>query len=155
MDKRQLVTYCGMYCSLCVHRTRIPNHARELVQVLKEAKYDKRAAGIPEFKDFWTFVNGLANVPDDRCCKLGGCGHSTCAIRKCAQSKGVETCDCCSDFPCEKVNAIAKYYPTLVFDGHRRKQVGMDAWINEQERRLKAGFQYADITCRADEAPSA
>jgi len=44
-------------------------------------------------------------------------------------------------------------YPTLIADGKRIKKIGIDAWIEEQEERVKTGFAYADIRCYPYEVP--
>ena len=44
-------------------------------------------------------------------------------------------------------------YPTLIADGKRIKKIGIDAWIEEQEERVKTGFAYADIRCYPHEVP--
>ena len=30
----------------------------------------------------------------------------------------------------------------LIFDGHRMKKIGLEAWLIEQEERIKDGFHY-------------
>ena len=50
-------------------------------------------------------------------------------------------------YPCHRITALAKGYPTLIADGERMKRIGIDAWIEEQEKRVKTGFVYADIRC--------
>jgi hypothetical protein len=36
-------------------------------------------------------------------------------------------------------------YPTLVCDAERRKRIGVETWIERQEKRLQTGFQYSDM----------
>lgn len=154
MNKRQLISYCGLYCGLCAERTRVPEKARDLIAAMKEEGYQNWGQSMPEFKEFWAFANRLAEVSDDRCCRSGKCGAPFCTIRKCAEERAIETCDQCKEFPCKRVNGIAKGYPTLIHDAERRRRIGVDAWIEEQEKRLSAGFQYADIRCYPYDVPS-
>jgi hypothetical protein len=42
---------------------------------------------------------------------------------------------------------IAKGYPTLIADGNRIREIGIETWIQEQEERAKTGFAYGDIRC--------
>jgi len=42
---------------------------------------------------------------------------------------------------------IAKGYPTLIADGQRMREIGIEAWIQEQEKRAETGFAYVDIRC--------
>ncbi len=48
---------------------------------------------------------------------------------------------------------IAKGYPTLIADGERMKEIGIEAWIDEQEERAKTGVAYVDIRCYPYEVP--
>ncbi len=75
------------------------------------------------------------------------CGTPDCAIRNCAKDRGVTACGFCSEYPCAKLKTLFKSGPTLLFDGYRIKEIGMDAWIEEQEARRKNGFCYGDIRC--------
>ena len=62
-------------------------------------------------------------------------------------------CIQCEEYPCNRVNGIAKGYPTLIADGKRIKDIGIDTWIKEQEERAKTGFAYVDIRCYPYEVP--
>jgi hypothetical protein len=68
-------------------------------------------------------------------------------MRRCAKVKGVDACPFCDDYPCEMLLEFSRRYPTLIFDGQRMKQIGMQAWIAEQESRRQNGFCYGDIRC--------
>jgi len=154
MGKRELITYCGLYCSLCAERSRIPEKAGELMAALETEGYPQWAKDLPDFNEFWAFIHRLAEPSEKGCCRSGGCGSPACSIRKCAKERGVEICDQCPDFPCKRIQGIAKGYPTLLHDAKRRQEIGVEAWIEEQEKRLKTGFQYADIRCYPYEVPS-
>lgn len=56
-------------------------------------------------------------------------------------------CPLCADYPCEMIQKFAKSEPTLIFDGKRMKEIGLEKWINEQEVRRQNGFSYGDIRC--------
>jgi hypothetical protein len=49
---------------------------------------------------------------------------------------------------------FAKSEPTLLHDGERFKQIGIEAWIEEQEERGRCGFNYGDIRCFPVEIPT-
>ena len=59
----------------------------------------------------------------------------------------MEVCPFCDEYPCERITGLAKGYVTLLADGQRMKDIGLDAWIQEQEDRCKTGFAYVDIRC--------
>jgi len=105
------------------------------------------------FDEFWEFLTDLCD-PDKSCpgCRQDG-GPPFCSIRKCARRQEVEVCVFCEEYPCKRVLGIAKGYPTLLADGERMREIGMDAWVREQEERAKTGFAYVDIRCYPHEVP--
>ena len=96
MDSSRLVSYCGVYCDLCGARNDTPERARALIATLRQAEMDKWGAGMPDFVEFWRFLNNLADVPADKCCRSAKCGAPNCAIRNCARSRQVVVCALCS-----------------------------------------------------------
>ncbi len=120
---------------------------------MKDEGYHHWGAEMPQFKEFWSYVHRLADVSDERCCRSGKCGAPFCTIRKCAKKRGLERCDQCEEFPCRRVNGIAEGYPTIIHDAERRKKIGDDKWVEEQEKRREAGFQYSDIRCNPYTVP--
>ena len=97
------------------------------------------------FKEFWAFLNKLAEMGPGCSCRSGKCGPPFCVIRKCVQEKGIDACPFCDEYPCNRVLGIAQGYVTMLADGKRMKEKGLDVWIEEQEERRKTGFAYADI----------
>ena len=41
----------------------------------------------------------------------------------------------------------------MLADANRMKEIGIDAWIQEQEERRETGFAYVDIRCQPYEVP--
>jgi len=153
MDNMKYVTYCGLYCRLCAQHGRIPRQAQALHQSMVKEGYEFWGKELPGFEAFWEFLTSLCD-PCKSCpgCRQGG-GPPFCTIRKCARKRGVEICVFCADYPCSRVLGIAKGYPTLIADGERMKEIGIEAWIDEQEERAKTGFAYVDIRCYPYEVP--
>ena len=147
MDDLKLITYCGLYCELCANRGRIPQQAKALKESMFKEGYDKWGSPIPAFNDFWKFLSYLCD-PNTGCpgCRQGG-GPPECTIRKCALEKKIDVCIFCRDYPCKRVLGLAKGYPTLIADGKRMKEIGIETWVKEQEERAKTGFAYVDIRC--------
>ena len=154
MTDLRLVTYCGLYCGLCAQRNRIPRRAESLREAMRIEGYEHWGAELQGFNEFWTFLGALAESEAKCSCREGGCGPPFCGIRKCAQEKGVQVCALCDEYPCHRIDGIAKGYPLLLADGTRMKEIGLEAWIEEQEERSKTGFAYADIRCYPYEVPS-
>ena len=146
MPDLKYVTYCGLYCRLCDNLARIPQQASALYKTLLKGGWEYFGPDcISGFREFWAGLEQLSRVdPDFKGCR-GGCGNPHCDIRKCAQSRKVELCSSCNDYPCGHIEELAKRYPNLIGDGRRQQEIGLEKWIQEQEERCKAGFCYADI----------
>lgn len=153
METLKLITYCGLYCGLCAQHTRIPEQAKRLKESMKKEGYEYWGNEIPGFKGFWKFLSNLAESKEDCNCRQGNCGAPFCTIRKCAQDKHVEICVDCNEYPCQRILGIAKGYPTLLADGKRMKEIGIETWVKEQEERRTTGFAYVDIRCYPYEVP--
>lgn len=154
MANLKLVTYCGLYCGLCSQKNRTPKRAKALLDIMKKDGYEYWGGELPGFKEFWKFLKKLIELerPPNNC-RDGKCGPPFCSIRKCAKEKGIEICVFCKEYPCKRIEGIAKGYPTLFADGKRIKKIGIDKWIKEQEERAKTGFSYVDIRCYPYEVP--
>ena len=148
------VTYCGLYCGLCSQRNRIPPRAGSLQEAMRKEGWNLWGNEIPGFKEFWSFLKGLAEAESRCSCREGTCGPPFCGIRKCARKKGIEICTFCGDYPCHRIQGLAKGYMTLLADGRRMKEIGVEAWIQEQEERRKTGFAYVDIRGPSYEVPA-
>lgn len=144
-ENLEFLTICGLYCNLCSQRARIPQQARALRDTLAKEGFDQWGQNMPNFKEFWTFLNQWSDIKN-ACpgCRQGG-GNPECDIRQCAHEKKVDMCPHCDEYPCQRIQELNGVYPTLVADGRRLKDIGTDAWIAEQKNRAKAGFVYSDI----------
>jgi len=145
MANLEQVTYCGLYCGLCAQCNRIPQRAVLLRDAMRTEGYENWGKELPQFEEFWLFLNNLAGSEARCSCRRGNCGPSFCGIRKCARGKGIEVCIYCTEYPCQMILGIAKGYVSMLADGQRMKVIGIDTWIQEQEERRKTGFSYSDI----------
>jgi hypothetical protein len=145
MNPKSEVAYCGLYCPNCGARCHLPQRASALIEELLVGEYDKWGHTLEGFTPFWKFLHELADESIPKRCQEGTCGNPNCGMRDCAQQKGIEACPLCDDYPCEMITQFSRHYPTLLFDGKRMKDIGMEAWIAEQEARRQRGFCYGDI----------
>jgi len=145
MTDLKRVAYCGLYCGLCLNCVRIPRRAGELKELLKKVSAEEWGPELPGFDGFWRFLDTLAEFEPRASCREQTCGPEPCAIRTCASAKGVTACPFCDEYPCDPIHAIAKRYVTLLGDGQRMRDIGLDRWIEEQEARQARGFAYTDI----------
>lgn len=141
----RLVGYCGLYCGLCANRSRIPKRAKQLEETLHEEGMDSWYTRLPSMKDtfppFWAFLDRLGKL--DCTCRTGG-GPPDCKIRGCAKKKGVDACPLCEEYPCTLIENLAEHYVMAVQDGKRLKKIGLKAWVEEQEQRVRREVVYAD-----------
>ena len=144
-EKLEQVTYCGLYCGLCTHRNRVPKQAGSLKETMKKEGWEYWGGKEPNFKEFWAYLNGLAEMESECSCRKGKCGPPFCGIRKCAPKKNIDACPFCDEYPCHRILGLAEGYVNLLADGKRMKEKGIDAWIEEQEKRRETGFAYSDI----------
>lgn len=152
VDLKQ-VTYCGLYCGLCSQCNRVPKQAEALRQTMRKDGWEHWGGHVPGFEAFWGFLGGLVDGEANCGCRGGKCGPSFCSIRKCAQEKGVEVCPFCDQWPCHRIEGLAKGYINLYGDGKRMVEIGLERWIEEQEARRATGFAYVDIRCQPYEVP--
>ena len=147
MHNLSYVTYCGLYCKLCDNLARIPQQASSLHKTLQKAGWEHFGPQLMSgFKEFWAGLEQLSQAdPDFEGCRGGKCGNPDCSIRKCAQSRKVEFCPSCEDYPCKHIHELSRQYPNLIGDGKRLVEVGLGQWSQEQEERCEAGFCYCDI----------
>jgi hypothetical protein len=153
-DKLKYVTYCGLYCELCSTRGRVPKQAEALKTTMAKDGWDIWGMEIPDFKPFWEFLTQISDK-SNACpgCRQGG-GPPFCGIRKCAKNKGLDLCARCDEFPCHRIKSLAKGYINLIPDMQRMKEIGFDAWFEEQQKRAETGFVYSDIRCPGYEVPN-
>jgi hypothetical protein len=151
-DLRQ-VTYCGLYCGLCSSCNRVPKQSRDLRDTLRKEGMEAWGQSMPDFEQFWRFLNGLAESESRCSCREKTCGPPFCTIRKCAPEKNVKVCPFCDEYPCERILGLAKGYVMMLADGKRMKEIGIEKWIEEQEERKATGFAYLDIRCHPYDIP--
>ncbi len=146
MDDLRYLTYCGFHCMLCSTMSRIPEQASALrTQLLRDGWDEFGEYVVPGFKEFWATLETLSKFAETCPGCRGGCGAPDCGIRQCAQERGVELCSACTDFPCERLEEFGNAYPHLISDARRQQEIGLEAWVEEQEQRRSTGFCHSDI----------
>jgi hypothetical protein len=133
--------------------TQTAQFSTDLREAMAKEGYEYWASQLLHFTEFWTFLARLCD-PEAACpgCRQGG-GPEFCGIRKCARPRSVEVCPFCDEYPCERLRELAKGYPTLIPDGRRMREIGLERWILGQEERSRTGFVYADIRCYPYKVP--
>ena len=137
--KYDLAAPCGDYCGGCGQYTGIIVKTAEQMRDFAELYgFEFRSKGA---FDFAQFILGLEwFIAHAKCpgCGQGG-GPAWCEAKKCCITKELRICFECTDFPCEKVKAVAD--PDTM-DRHKRfKQVGFNKWVKEQAEKAKKGYE--------------
>ncbi|HAQ62187.1 TPA: hypothetical protein DCR49_09385 [Candidatus Delongbacteria bacterium] len=147
MENKDFTTHCGLYCKLCANYSRISQISHRLRDILLKEGYDYFGEYIyPEYKDFRKVLDQMADRDPNNSRCFGGCGNPECRIRECAKAKGLEYCAFCDNFPCENfTEGFLKTYPCLIANNKRIKEIGIDAWIIEQEENfVSKDYSYND-----------
>ena len=140
------VSYCGLYCKLCSFIALIPKQAKALMETMRKGGWEYFGEyEFPEFKDFWKLLEKLSEFDKTVSGCRDSCGPPDCEIRRCAREHGVITCAFCPDFPCDLIREMDKKYPIIIKNLERQKEIGLEKWIEEQEKLAQAGHSYQEI----------
>ena len=152
MADLKYVTYCGLYCKHCTQMARIPQQAKTLYDTMKREGFEYFGPSVwPEFKDFWKHLQYLSEFEKTNTgCRAGGCGDPNCRIRVCAGEKGMEICVYCDEYPCDRFDFLTRQYPSLLGEGQKLKELGIDAWLVEQEERCQRGYCFSESRYNID-----
>ena len=140
MDK-QYMCYCGLYCENCAVKVKVEPAARTLYEEMQKAGFEEIVHFLPGGGGFWQFLKGMTEEGVCLSCRQGS-GNPGCAVRICAQEKGVEMCALCGDYPCGKFAQFFEGYPVLEPDNALLRE-NPAAWAALQDGRRERGFTYS------------
>lgn len=149
MNPMELTTYCGLYCGACdIYQKRIGDAGRDLQKVMEAYKFGQYAHMIPGLEEYAAFEKVLGNMIQmfGQCagCRGGG-GDPGCKIRLCAREKGVTSCVECPSVPCEHFSSFLEFNPAMKDELARIKEIGLNAWSLEQQKKVDQGFRNSDV----------
>jgi len=140
---RKYSCYCGLYCENCAVKVKVEPAAKVLFDEMKKAGFEEVINYIPGGDGFWLFLKGMAMDGVCVSCRDGS-GDPGCSIRICAKDRGVDMCVSCSDYPCEKIEAIFERNPVLKDDNALLHDKGWEAWAALQDKRRSDGYILQD-----------
>ncbi len=137
-EKKDLVTYCGLYCGACdVYKGSFKEAAGSLQGLLEAYGVAQWAPEVAQFvpalksySEFEGVLGWLANFDCQGC--LAGGGPPQCNIRICAKERNLAGCWECAELPCEKRQWIDDDHSDAVDNCRRIQEVGLEAWLAEQ-----------------------
>lgn len=134
-ERKKAISYCGEYCHKCDwYAGRMKEPADQLLRFLRERPEFK--GWIEEKCDASNFIKGLEWLSESGFCAYtckAGSGWGHCPVRKCCESKGLQFCFECTEFPCsrwgkwpfgeEKMRTLKEI-----------EEIGVEEWVKKQWR---------------------
>lgn len=141
------IAYCGLNCRLCNLTTILPAAAAKLRQIMQADGWERFGGLVyPEFDAFWKTLAALAAYRETCTLCKGGCGNPDCQLRLCAQERGLKLCAECPDYPCQPLQDFyAGHYEKLAVNNERIREIGVEAWLAEQQELVDAGRSFSDL----------
>lgn len=149
MEYDEILNYlspCGLNCSKCFafYEGEIAWHSRKLKSSLGNFDiYAQRFVELldePVFSKYPDFKEMLALLSEGQCmgcrnekCKL----FKNCKVRDCSESKGVDFCFQCSEFPCSNTGFDKNLEERSVKINFTMKDVGVESYYNEIKDKLR------------------
>ena len=159
---KELFAFCGFYCGDCLGYTGvIADGAEAFKVVLDRYQFGRTAKAVfpRELAEYARFYEMLEFMTTLRCpgiCRnpVADPDASTCAVKKCCLDKGIYACYECDAFEtCETLNSLHEGLHTEPCLKNLRaiRQMGLEAWLAEQEERVRRGVVYADFRYNVEE----
>jgi hypothetical protein len=132
---------CGVYCGQCPNGNgRVKMMAGELKRLVDTTRYDWMKDVVKSF-NFTEFRKGLEWFSDSQCPMCLNGGGAPCQNKKCAAQKNLQNCLLCNDYlTCKNTEYQRDFYPFVVDNYRRVKEVGFQKHLEEEEERTKAGI---------------
>ena len=147
--RRNLAAPCGLYCGACVmycaNKRGDSESLEQIAKTLPEgiAKMARSMSPSGEDIDLSALEGQKLGIKDVAC---EGCLSEIvafpcriCGLRACALEKGLTNCYQCADSPCQQLidfnNDGFPHHGEVLANIRRQRDIGIDAWIAEQEQR--------------------
>jgi hypothetical protein len=132
---------CGVYCGQCPNGNgRVKMMAGELKRLVDTTRYGWVGDVVKSF-NFEEFRKGLEWFAAAQCSMCLNGGGAPCQNRKCASDKKLESCLMCDDYlTCKHTEYHREWYPFVVDNYNRVRQVGLQKHLEEEEERSRAGI---------------
>lgn len=112
------------------------------------------------FDSYCGIYCGACSTPGCKGCKIIDENHWSldCKFIKCAKEKGIEACPFCSEYPCEDIMEFERdkyiHHRTILPNGQRIKEIGLEAWLAEQKVRWSCekcgkGYTWFEEKCKS------
>jgi len=131
---------CGVYCGQCPSGNgRVRYAAGEPKRLIDTTRYEWLNEVEKRFS-FDEFRKGLEWFAQAQCPGCLSGGGAPCANRGCAKEKGLRSCLECGEYlACKNTAYHREWYPFVLDNYERVKEVSLGAHLEEEERRARAG----------------
>ena len=132
-SKDWAIAFCGLNCAKCDTYQAAHGNSKLVEEIVDWLREERKRIIKPE------------QIKCEQCRgSLDAHWSPDCKIMLCAKKKKVQYCFQCKQFPCSILDAFASdgaaHHKRTVENLHRMKQIGVDTWILEQEKRGKCEF---------------
>ena len=131
---------CGVYCGQCPSGNgRVRFMAGELKRLVDTTRYEwsENEVNLFQFKEF---RKGLEWFSSSQCPMCLNIENPWCKNRECASEKGIKSCLLCSDFlSCQDTDYQREWYPFVVDNYNRVREIGFEEYLKEEEEKARAG----------------
>jgi len=132
-EEKWLIAVCGLNCTSCFMYYKRdeddPDVQREIQETIKWFREEKNL----ELSKTDLICQGCLGPLDVH-------WSPDCEMMLCAREKSLEHCFECEDFPCSHVEKFAtdglEHHRRAVENSKRMKEIGLEAWIAEQEAKI-------------------
>jgi hypothetical protein len=155
IDKKQnLAAPCGLYCGACIiycankrGDSKFLRQIREqLNKRLSALRKGERLPGMPPPPKIFKPAQMQKDLQREESLYCEGCLSDmlafpcrNCGFRECALERDLTNCSQCLDSPCQLLidfnNDGVPHHGEVLDNIERQKEIGMDAWLVEQEKR--------------------
>ncbi|MFX1391054.1 MAG: DUF3795 domain-containing protein [Promethearchaeota archaeon] len=133
----KILAPCGLNCEKCFANSegKIRKSSLKLQKELGNFDiYAERFSSFqPLFKKYPSFKSLLNYFATENChgCRKGSCLYPDCGVRNCYQSKKIDYCFQCDEFPCEKSNFDDHLKKRWIQINQRMKEIGVESYYQE------------------------
>ncbi len=136
----ELLGVCGLYCGSCYHYQAL-SYAPERLS----AEAARRGRPVEGFT--------CRGCRSDQPYIHAHCAH--CALRACADGRGIAHCGLCAEFPCERLRAFQSdgrvHHRDIFRELETLREQGAEVWLAAQAQRWQCAcgepFSWYDETC--------
>ena len=172
-NKRNMAAPCGLYCGACMvygaHKRKDSEFLAQLkeqfTELLSNLADGKMPPGAPPTSKNFDLARMKREIQEDDCMHCKGCLSDvvaiqcrTCGFRECTMEKGITTCAECPDMPCQRVidfnNDRMPHHSEVLENLKRQKEIGIDAWLAEQEERWRCVQCKSPLSWYDDKCPA-